>query len=73
MKKSCIDCDQFTHCGKATRAWRTAWNAYPEGMVESKNDENREKRIALMETQYSICHEDQMTFKTFKVSSRLDI
>jgi len=71
MRKSCIDCDQFTHCGKATKSWRRAWAAYPTGMIESKNDENAEKRMALMETQYSICHEKQMTFQTLKVAPRL--
>ena len=73
MKKSCIDCKDFTHCGKAIRAWRKAWQAYPDGIIEAKNQENHEKRLVVMQTQYSICHEEQMTFQTFKVAPRLDV
>jgi hypothetical protein len=53
-------------CLLGARAWRTAWAAYPPGIVTTMNEENQKKRMTIMETQYSICHERQMTFQTLK-------
>jgi hypothetical protein len=62
---SCIDCEDFAKCQRVTRAWWKAWLNYP-GQDQASID----KRLILMQTQYSICHEKQATFQTFTRSER---
>lgn len=70
MNLSCVDCPEFATCRKCTQTWRRGWTTYPPSKIKKVNEENRNKRLELMATQYRICHEKQMTFQTFKRPER---
>jgi hypothetical protein len=70
MKPSCIDCEEFPTCRRCTQTWRKSWREYPPSTVPDLAMQNLNKRLELMQTQYRICHEKQMTFQTFKRPER---